>query len=85
MNILVFFQKLLNDELEKMRLSKVMYKEKWTQMVRIIKRNVSDDSDELAELEEDYQRYFFTKFLTFLGVSKGDSENFIDILIQNLH
>lgn len=50
------FQKLLNEELEKMRLSKLMHKEKWTQIVRIIKRNTSDDSDELAELEEDYQR-----------------------------
>lgn len=39
-----------------MRLSKLMYKEKWTQMVRIIKRSSSDDSDDLIELEEDYER-----------------------------
>lgn len=53
-----FFQKLLNDELEKMRVSKSMYKEKWTHMVHIFtKQTSSEDSDELAELEEDYERF----------------------------
>lgn len=34
----------------------MMYKEKWAQMIQFIKRKNSDDSDELVNIEEDYER-----------------------------
>lgn len=50
--LFLFQQKILNDELEKVKKSKMIYKDRWAQMVREIQKIKRKNSE--LDLDEDY-------------------------------